>query len=141
MHPRGCAQNDVDAALLRIKAAAPPPSDVSQAASNPASTAKQRAAWVPWRAKRAADDLARATPRPTGGDGDGLLADGRTPVKCRAHRVLLERRQRHAARVETVGRGAPVGTGVALRPPFTPRKIAAKSSSDRAAAPPAERNP
>ena len=50
-----------------------------------------------------------------------------------------ERRQRHAARVETVGRGAPVGTGVALRPPFTPRKIAAKSSSDRAAAPPAER--
>ena len=82
-----------------------------------------------------------APPRRGAGDGDGLLADGRTPVECRAHRVLFERRQRHAARVETVGRGAPVGTGVALRPPFTPRKIAAKSSSDRAAAPPAERNP
>eukprot|EP01048_Picozoa_sp_COSAG05_P007011 COSAG05_NODE_479_length_9424_cov_38.098552_5_plen_106_part_00 len=33
------------------------------------------AAWVPWRAARATD-LARATPRPTGGDGDGPLADG-----------------------------------------------------------------
>ena len=63
-----------------------------------------------------ATDLARATPRPTGGDGDGLLADGRTPVECRAHRVLLERRQRHAARVEPVGRGGPNGGGVALRP-------------------------
>ena len=60
-------------------------------------------------------------------------------VQARAN--AMDRRQRHAARVETVGRGAPVGTGVALRPPFTPRKIAAKSSSDRAAAPPAERNP
>ena len=48
-----------------------------------------------------------APPRRGAGDGDGLLADGRTPVECRAHRVLFERRQRHAARVETVGRGAP----------------------------------
>ena len=55
-----------------------------------------------------------APPRRGAGDGDGLLADGRTPVECRAHRVLLERRQRHAARVETVGRGAPVGTVLRL---------------------------
>ena len=41
-------------------------------------------AWVPIRAARATD-LARATPRPTGGDGDGPLADGRTPIECRAH--------------------------------------------------------
>ena len=67
-----------------------------------------------------------APPRRGAGDGDGLLADGRTPVECRAHRVLLERRQRHAARVETVDRGGTNGGGVALRPPFTPRRVAAR---------------
>ena len=40
------------------------------------------AAWVPMRAARATD-LARATPRPTGADGDGPLADGRTPNQDR----------------------------------------------------------
>ena len=73
-------------------------------------------------ARHATPRRGAAPPRRGAGDGDGLLADGRTPVECRAHRVLFERRQRHAARVETVGRGAPVGTGVALRPPFTPKQ-------------------
>jgi len=75
-----------------------------------------------------ATDLARATPRPTGGDGDGPLADGRTPVECRAHCASSTGRQRRLARVEPVGRGGANGGGVALRPPFTPRKIGAKSS-------------
>ena len=47
-----------------------------------------------------ATDLARATPRPTGGDGDGPLADGRTPVECRAQCASSKRRQRRVARVE-----------------------------------------
>ena len=76
-------------------------------------------AWVPVRAARATD-LARATPRPTGGDGDGPLADGRTPVECRAHCASSTGRQRRLARVEPVGRGGANGGGVALRPPFTP---------------------
>ena len=74
------------------------------------------AAWVPVRATQ--------RPAPQGwprGDGDGPLADGRAPGECRAHRAPPERRQRHAARVEPVGRGGPNGGGVALRPPFTPR--------------------
>ena len=57
-------------------------------------------------ARRATPRAARAAPRPNDGDGDGPLADGRTPVECRAHRVPPERRQRHAARVEPVGRDA-----------------------------------
>ena len=52
-----------------------------------------------------ATDLARATPRPTGGDGDGPLADGRTPVECRTHCASSTGRQRRLARVEPVGRG------------------------------------
>ena len=75
------------------------------------------AAWVPVRATQ--------RPAPQGwprGDGDGPLADGRAPGECRAHRAPPERRQRHAARVEPVGRGGPNGGGVALRPPFTPRR-------------------
>ena len=52
-----------------------------------------------------ATDLARATPRPTDGDGDGPLADGRTPVECRAHCASSTGRQRYLARVEPVGRG------------------------------------
>ena len=63
----------------------------------------------------------RATQRPAPqgwprGDGDGPPADGRAPVECRAHRAPPERRQRHAARVEPVGRGGTNGGGVALRP-------------------------
>ena len=52
-----------------------------------------------------ATDLARATPRPTGGDGDGPLADARTPVECRAQCASSTGRQRRVARVEPVGRG------------------------------------
>ena len=66
--------------------------------------------------------LARATPRPTDGDGDGPRGHGRTPVECRAHCASSKGRQRHVARVEPVGRGGTNGGGVALRPPFTPRR-------------------
>ena len=75
------------------------------------------AAWVPVRATQ--------RPAPQGwprGDGDGPLADGRAPGECRAHRAPPERRQRHATRVEPVGRGGTNGGGVALRPPFTLRR-------------------
>ena len=58
-----------------------------------------------------ATDLARATPRPTGGDGDGPLADGRTPVECRTHCASSTGRQRCLARVEPVGRGGANGGG------------------------------
>ena len=61
-----------------------------------------------------ATDLARATPRPTGGDGDGPLADGRTPVECRTHCASSTGRQRCLARVEPVGRGGTNGEGVTL---------------------------
>ena len=71
------------------------------------------AAWVPMRAARATD-LARATPRPSGGDGDGPLADGRTPVECRAHCASSTGRQRCLARVEPVGRGGTNGGGAAI---------------------------
>ena len=84
------------------------------------------AAWVPVRATQ--------RPAPQGwprGDGDGPLADGRAPGECRAHRAPPERRQRHAARVEPVGRGGPNGGGVALRPPFTPRRSTQSSPRDR----------
>ena len=63
-------------------------------------------------ARRATPRAARAASRRDDGDGDGSLADGRTPVECRAHRVPPKRRQRHAARVEPVGRGAPAGRGI-----------------------------
>ena len=66
--------------------------------------------------------LALPFPRLDDGDGDGPLADGRTPVECRAHRVPPERRHRHVARVEPVGRDASTGRGLALRSPFTPRR-------------------
>ena len=66
--------------------------------------------------------LARATPRPTDGDGDGPRGHGRTHVECRAHCASSKGRQRHVARVEPVGRGGTTGGGVALRPPFTPRR-------------------
>ena len=72
-------------------------------------------------ARHARNRLARATPRPTGGDGDGPLADGRTPVECRAHCASSTGRQRRLALVEPVGRGGTNGEGVTLRPPFTPR--------------------
>ena len=39
---------------------------------------RRASGWVPMLATHATD-LARATSRPTGGDGDGPLADGRTP--------------------------------------------------------------
>ena len=89
------------------------------------------AAWVPVRAARATD-LARATPRPTGGDGDGPLADGRTPVECRAHCASSTGRQRRVARVEPVGRGGANGGGVALRPPFTPRRSPQRARNETA---------
>ena len=65
-------------------------------------------------ARHARNRLARATPRPTGGDGDGPLADGRTPVECRAHCASSTGRQRRLARVEPVGRGGTNGEGVTL---------------------------
>ena len=89
------------------------------------------AAWVPVRAARATD-LARATPRPTGGDGDGPLADGRTPVECRTHCASSTGRQRCLARVEPVGRGGTNGGGVALRPPFTPRRSPQRARNETA---------
>ena len=95
-------------------------------------------AWVPM---PPAQRPAPGPPRRAAGPEMAMLADGRAPGECRAHRAPPERRQRHAARVEPVARGGTNGGEVALRPPFTPRKSAAKSSSDRAAAPPAERNP
>ena len=79
-----------------------------------------------------ATDLARATPRPSGGDGDGPLADGRTPVECRAHCASSTGRQRHLARVEPVGCGGANGGGVALRPPFTPRRLAQRARNETA---------
>ena len=88
------------------------------------------AAWVPVRAARATD-LARATPRPTGGDGDGPLADGRTPVECRTHCASATGRQRRLARVEPGGRGGANGGEVVLRPPFTPRRSTQSSPRDR----------
>ena len=89
------------------------------------------AAWVPVRAARATD-LARATPRPTGGDGDGPLADGRTPVECRTHCASSTGRQRCLARVEPVGRGGTNGEGVTLRPPFTPRRSPQRARNETA---------
>ena len=59
--------------------------------------------------------LARATPRPTDGDGDGPRGHGRTPVECRAHCASSKGRQRHVARVEPVGRGGTNGGGVARK--------------------------
>ena len=67
--------------------------------------------------------LARATPRPTDGDGDWPRGHGRTPVECRAHCASSKGRQGHVARVEPVGRGGTTGGGVALRPPFTPTVV------------------
>ena len=66
-------------------------------------------------ARRATPRAARAAPRPDDGDGDGPLADGRTPVECRTHRVPPERRHRHVARVEPVGRDASTGTVLVRR--------------------------
>ena len=88
-------------------------------------------AWVPVRAARATD-LARATPRPTGGDGDGPLADGRTPVECRTHCASSTGRQRRLARVEPVGRGGANGGEVVLRPPFTPRRSPQRARNETA---------
>ena len=85
------------------------------------------AAWVPVRATQ--------RPAPQGwprGDGDGPLADGRAPGECRAHRAPPERRQRHAARVEPVGRGGTNGGEVALRPPFTPRRSTQRARRETA---------
>ena len=44
-------------------------------------------------ARHARNRLARATPRPTGGDGDGPLADGRTPVECRTSHGIPSTRE------------------------------------------------
>ena len=83
-------------------------------------------------ARHARNRLARATPRPTGGDGDGPLADGRTPVECRTHCASSTGRQRCLARVEPVGRGGTNGGGVALRPPFTPRRSPQRARNETA---------
>ena len=83
-------------------------------------------------ARHARNRLARATPRPTGGDGDGPLADGRTPVECRAHCASSTGRQRRLARVEPVGRGGTNGGEVALRPPFTPRRSTQRARRETA---------
>ena len=76
--------------------------------------------------------LARATPRPTDADGDGPRGHGRTPVECRAHCASSKGRQRHVARVEPVGRGGTNGGGVALRPPFTPRRSPQRARNETA---------
>ena len=80
---------------------------------------------VTYTVPRRACALARATPRPTDGDGDRPRGHGRTPVECCAHCASSKGRQRHATRVESADRGAPAGGRVALRPSFTPlgRKV------------------
>ena len=83
-------------------------------------------------AARATPRAGAAPPRRGAGDGDGLLADGRAPGECRAHRAPPERRQRHAARVEPVGRGGTNGGEVALRPPFTPRRSTQRARRETA---------
>ena len=90
--------------------------------------------------RRATPRGGAAPPRRGAGDGDGPLADGRTPVECRAHCASSTGRQRCLARVEPVGRGGTNGGGVALRPPFTPRQVRIVGSQEPSEAQPAHQD-